>query len=309
MAAISGVVYLDRNANGLQNRDEPGVPGVTLALSGFSNRSGQVSRNTVSGPDGSYTFSNLPPGVYRVTEGERQGWLSSTNPVGSVDGAPTGSRAGPIEFRDIQLPPGSEGINYNFGTFLPASISGTVYDDVNDDGRANGQAGLANVTVTLTGVDGQGRKVSREVRTDKDGRYSFSRLVPGEYTITVKMLEGYRSSWSSAGNKGGEAQNGTEIKGVLLQSGADGLKYNFGQSSAQRRSQGKLEGLEATDACFAEGFPPEGQPAEEAVGLEDLALSLSLLWPSLSRFGSQGRALYESTAVEKRWKRCQSRGS
>jgi hypothetical protein len=186
---------------------------VTLALSGFDNRGGLVSRTTVSGSDGSYIFPSLPPGVYRVTETRRNGWLSSLNPIGTVDGTPTGTRTGNIQFWDIELERGSDGINYNFGTFKPASLSRTVYDDVNDDGTpANGQPGLANVTVTLTGVDGQGRKVSREVRTDKDGRYRFSGLVPGKYTISVGTLEGYRSSWSSVGNKGGRPGTGRRSK-------------------------------------------------------------------------------------------------
>ncbi|WP_138945228.1 SdrD B-like domain-containing protein [Plantibacter sp. M259] len=64
-------------------------------------------------------------------------------------------------------------------------------DGIDDDG-ADGQPGdgVAGVPLRLTGVDKHGAEVSEQTETDADGRYRFSGLVSGTYSIRVDLPEG-----------------------------------------------------------------------------------------------------------------------
>ena len=56
----------------------------------------------------------------------------------------------PNHITQIILGAGDQGIQYDFCEHLPASLSGYVYHDVNDNGlRETGEEAIAAVTVTL----------------------------------------------------------------------------------------------------------------------------------------------------------------
>ena len=61
---ISGVKFYDTNENGVQDSDEPSIPGQPVTLV----QNGKEIANVTSGEDGSYTFSNLAPGNYEVDD-------------------------------------------------------------------------------------------------------------------------------------------------------------------------------------------------------------------------------------------------
>ena len=64
----------------------------------------------------------------------------------------------------------------------PASISGTIYHDINADASINGtDVGLGSITVTL--ADSNGNTIM--TTTLPDGSYLFDTLPPGDYTIAV----------------------------------------------------------------------------------------------------------------------------
>jgi hypothetical protein len=78
---------------------------------------------------------------------------------------------------------------------------------------------------------------------------------------------------------------------VQLKLGADGVKYDFGQSSVQRqRSQGNLDGPNLADAFFIEGFLAEEESAEKVWLPEGMVLALAQLWagPDTRRMDSRG---------------------
>ena len=71
-------------------------------------------------------------------------------------------------------------------------ISGTVFDDSNNDGvQQPNEAGIAGVEITLTGTDFQGNSVTRTVLTDVNGRYTFTDVPAGTYTVTQTQPEGF----------------------------------------------------------------------------------------------------------------------
>ncbi|MBK9151774.1 MAG: carboxypeptidase regulatory-like domain-containing protein [Saprospiraceae bacterium] len=66
-ATIGDFVWDDKNANGVQDAGEPGIPGLTVTLSGTAGDGTPVNLTTVTGPNGEYSFTGLKPGSYTVT--------------------------------------------------------------------------------------------------------------------------------------------------------------------------------------------------------------------------------------------------
>ncbi|MBS7652254.1 hypothetical protein KEJ13_03880 [Candidatus Bathyarchaeota archaeon] len=75
--SISGYKWNDENGNGLQDGGETRLGGWKIFLSG------PVSMSTTTASDGTYSFTNLPPGTYTVSEELKPGW-HQTWPPGSV---------------------------------------------------------------------------------------------------------------------------------------------------------------------------------------------------------------------------------
>jgi len=101
----------------------------------------------------------------------------------------------------------SQGTNY--GQAQPiiiearfAKLGDRVWLDANANGAQDaGEAGVAGVTVQLSGTDAFGQAVTRTTTTasdnlatagvDETGSYLFSRLAPGTYTVTFVLPSGY----------------------------------------------------------------------------------------------------------------------
>ena len=75
-AEIRGVKFLDRNASGMQDADEPPLQGWTIFLD--ENRNGTLDegeRSTVTSATGEYAFTHLIEGTYYVGEVVPPGWI------------------------------------------------------------------------------------------------------------------------------------------------------------------------------------------------------------------------------------------
>jgi hypothetical protein len=107
-----------------------------------------------------------------------------------------------------------------------ASISGSVYADVNNNGRRDaGESGIANVEVRLSGAEND------VAFTDPNGNYSFLELTAGNYTITEIQPLAYIDGADTPGTGGGTA--GNDVFQVTIQ-GLDQLRdYNFGERGLQ----------------------------------------------------------------------------
>ena len=85
---------------------------------------------------------------------------------------------------------GQSGLNYDFGELLPASVSGYVYVDANDNGVFDpGETPIAGVTVTL--LDASGQPTGETAATDSSGYYQFNNLTPGTYGVAETQPAGY----------------------------------------------------------------------------------------------------------------------
>jgi protocatechuate 3,4-dioxygenase beta subunit len=118
--------------------------------------------------------------------------------------------------------------------FIPASISGYVYHDRNDDGvRDPGEEGIEGVdieVVTISAVDGSLNIY--DVETDEFGYYEVTGLAPGEYLVLeLEQPDPYLDGKDTPGSHGGEAADpdADELFNIFLAGGDDGVEYNFGE--------------------------------------------------------------------------------
>jgi uncharacterized protein (DUF2141 family) len=225
-SSLAGHVYYDVNDNGTLDTTEPGIAGTVITLTGTDDTGASVNLNTTTATDGTYSFDNLRPGTYTISETQPAGWLPGQNTVGTQGGV-----AGANQVNNIQLSPGLDGTNNNFGELKPASLSGYVYYDANDDGIRQGASdvGLGWVKVTLTGTDDHGQAVTQVQYTGAlDGFYQFTNLRPGTYTISEGGAPGFLDGKETIGTPGGTTGK-DQFSNIVLASGVTGTNNNFGE--------------------------------------------------------------------------------
>lgn len=195
-AGLGDFVWLDVNANGVQDPGEPGIEGVTVTL---YNETGQVVGTTQTNELGNYAFTGLPPGDYSVVFTPPAGYLVSPP---NVDDDATDSDANANGRAPLPDPlvSGEQDPTLDLGLYQPASLGDYVWLDRDADGyQDEGELPLPGVTVTLFNADGtpvidiNGDPVAPQ-QTDANGNYLFTNLVPGDYYIQFTPPAGYHRS-------------------------------------------------------------------------------------------------------------------
>jgi len=237
---LSGFVYQDVTDSGHMIAGEPGFGGLQVTLTGRDVHFQPVSLTTTTAGDGSYSFTNLLPGTYSVSETAiPQGYVDGKTSIDSTAG--NGNLGGTVQqdlISNIVLNPSQAGTQYDFGKLKWSTLSGHVYLDSNNDGRFDGNDRyLAKVTVTLTGINDLGQKVTMTVKTATDGSYSFPvgllGLRPGSYTITDHPPAGFMDGKDSLGTLTGPfgllSPGRHALNKFLVQFSqpADGINYDF----------------------------------------------------------------------------------
>lgn len=96
-----------------------------------------------------------------------------------------------------------------------ASISGTIYNDVNGDGsQDNGEPGLAGFTVYLD-LHGTNAFVAGDpsTTTNSDGTYTLSDIPAGTFTVEEEPLNGYQQTTPSTGGVAATVAFGQSVTG------------------------------------------------------------------------------------------------
>ncbi len=225
-SSISGSVYLDIDNNGVKGPSEVGIANATIQIYGKNDLNQTVSLFVKTGSDGSYQFANLRPGTYIIGQiASPPGLLQGVvNAPGSLGGVATAYR-----FSSVVVTSDNQGVNYNFGWLKPASITGFIYADANQNTQFDaGDRGVVGLYVLLRGVDDRGQMIQRLTRSDATGAYRFDGLRPGEYEIVQwQVPSGWERSAINIGSLGGiQATAMSQV--VTLQVGDFGRDYNFG---------------------------------------------------------------------------------
>lgn len=116
-ASISGTVFVDLNDNGVFDSNEQPIAGVVLTLTGTDINANLVSLTTFTDVNGNYSFTNLVPGTYQVTESQ-----PAFFPDGQDNATFPGATVGSDVISTIVLGAGDEALANNFGE-LPPTLS------------------------------------------------------------------------------------------------------------------------------------------------------------------------------------------
>jgi protocatechuate 3,4-dioxygenase beta subunit len=242
-ASIAGKVLVDSDGTHSEDTANPAIAGVTVSL---LNSQGAVVATTTTDKNGQYSFTGLMPGQYAVDDAQPANYFAEVSEPGSVGGKTPSANA----ITTIVLGSGVNGLHYDFYNLAPVSINGKVL--VDSDGTHSEDTANAPITgVTVNLLDAQGN-VLASTTTDKNGQYSFTGLMPGQYAVDDVQPAGYFAEVSEPGSVGGNALSANEITTVVLASGINGLHYDFynlAPASIAGKVQVDNDGTGAEDAA------------------------------------------------------------
>ena len=187
-ASVGDYTWMDVNRDGLQDADEPALPGVTVTLmradgSAVTDASGNPVGAVTTDANGKYVFENLLPGDYKVSFQAPAGFDATTSEAGDDRAADSNGASA-----SVTLAQGQTDDTIDFGAVGTGVIGDQLFVDVNQNGGNAPDAGdkvLPGVKVTLTWTGPGGITRTYETTTDADGKYKFENLLPGEYKVEV----------------------------------------------------------------------------------------------------------------------------
>ena len=222
-SSLAGYVYHDVNNNGIFEAGEVGIAGATVIL--FDAGGTQVGQLTTDS-GGFYKFTNLRAGTYSVVEVTPAGYIDGKDTAGTIGGVTVGQPENPGDkIKNVAIQWGDNGVHYNFGELRPASITGVVFVDPNENCiYESGENPIAGVTVQLLDAGGN---VLATTQTDAQGRYRFDNIAPGTYAVRELQPAGYLHGGQKAGSKGGNVSVADLISQITIGSGENLTDYNF----------------------------------------------------------------------------------
>ena len=178
--AILGIKFNDLNADGIRQPNEPGLANIPILLEPATGANGVFNAGTgelsvTTDANGGFSFINLVPGNYLVTETAIPANFRTTTP------------------NPLAVNLGNTNANIFFGnTAVTGSrIVGCKYLDLDADGFRDGdEPGIKNVRIYIdSNGNGQRDAGEQNTLTDKNGAWSFN-VAPGTYRIREEQVNG-----------------------------------------------------------------------------------------------------------------------
>ena len=254
---ISGTIYHDDDIDCVHDEGEDGLQGIEVQLMKLNESTGEYEfvASTTTDANGNYEFGEdlgLTPGNFQLVEVQPDGFLDVGASAGSLGGTVSENASNDQNvITDINIPlGGTAATDYDFKEVRPASLSGHVWHDANNDGVFDSnEEGIANVLIQVTRVgakpgvtnDPFANTAPISVRTDANGHYEVDALPPGIYEIVeineypegeIDPLAAFLDGQDSVGNVNGTTVGTTSndrFTQVELCPGEHGNEYNFGE--------------------------------------------------------------------------------
>src|SRR5919202_195083 len=178
--AILGIKFNDLNGDGIRQPNEPGLANIPCLLEPAASANGVFNAgtgelSTTTDANGAFSFINLVPGNYQITETAVPANFRTTTP------------------NPLAVTLGNTNANIFFGnTAITGSrIVGCKYLDLDGDGFRDGdEPGIKNVRIYIdSNGNGQRDAGEQNTLTDKNGAWSFN-VAPGTYKIREERVNG-----------------------------------------------------------------------------------------------------------------------
>jgi cyclophilin family peptidyl-prolyl cis-trans isomerase len=284
---ISGRVYFDANGDSKKQGGEVGIGGITIRIVGTSEfDSDGIEKTAVTDSQGRYTFAELPPGSYTITQVTMKGLSNTRYRIGTEGGSNSGG-AIRVElgqnvesfYNDFMYDaPRQVGV---FATSLFASAAKAGFVAAATPGAnghvwsspGQGWAGYSNLklslaqnlsTVTVTGNDAQGAAKTATIQTTNAGRVKAIKKVGDAYMFQVNgtpaqifgSTSGSGEPGSSTTNRSAGAASGEAGSANLSSSDAGLLAALYADSDERTegfvaKTRGLSQSARAADFLFA----------------------------------------------------------
>ena len=253
-------VWLDSNANGIQDAGEVGLAGVTVQL---KSTGGAILQTATTNAEGNYLF-DVAAGSYKVTFLTPNGYVVSAKDSGGNDNTDSDIDVITKTTDVVTVAAGQQNLSVDAGLYQTASLGDRVWLDTNANGQQDvAETGVNGVTVTLIGGGADGLinnigDTTQTTLTAGDGNYLFSNLTPGtQYQVMFGKPGGYNFTTANVGNDASDsdaiaATGKSQI--VTLASGESNLTLDAGLV-AQTATIGNRVWLD----CNANGIQDNGE--------------------------------------------------
>ncbi|WP_142351299.1 SdrD B-like domain-containing protein, partial [Staphylococcus aureus] len=167
---IGNYVWEDTNKNGVQDKDEKGISGVTVTL---KDENDKVLKTVTTDENGKYQFTDLNNGTYKVEFETPSGYT----PTSVTTGNDTEKDSNGLTTTGVIKDADNMTLDSGFYKTPKYSLGDYVWYDSNKDGKQDStEKGIKDVKVTLLNEKGE---VIGTTKTDENGKYRFDNLDSG----------------------------------------------------------------------------------------------------------------------------------
>ncbi len=194
--SVGNYVWIDTNADGIQDADESGFNGVSVKLFDEDNVLVEelvTTNDPITNRSGYYLFENIWPGSYYITFDEVANYsFTQTVTIDETNNSDVNESGETGLFEVIAT---SDRLDIDAGLVpLVGSIVGCLWYDQNNTGAFEiaEEWGESDVVVYLYDVDGNivDETISYSI-PGKEGAYIFENVIPGEYQVKFPILDNY----------------------------------------------------------------------------------------------------------------------